>query len=276
MWVGVKTPLHHVPWDAVRRAWQAADERTEISSAWVFDHLVPVWGDPTGSCLEAWTALAALATETSRLPIGTMCSPMALRHPFLLAQMASTVQHISGGRLSLGLGSGSKAWELAGLGLDAGPVRRAEQLMEGLDIVERAFATRERIGYAGSFYTCEMTTGSLATLAGWPAPPLVIGGRSDRILRIAAARAAHWNFPAGIPLEFQEARERLARYASELGRPTPDCSAHLIWTDFSVPPLTRQLRAWKDTGAAGVIVALAAPWPQDAVYRLADIVEHIG
>jgi alkanesulfonate monooxygenase SsuD/methylene tetrahydromethanopterin reductase-like flavin-dependent oxidoreductase (luciferase family) len=276
MWVGVKTPLHHVSWEAVRRAWRVADERAELSSAWVFDHVVPVWGDPAGSCLEAWTVLAALARETSRITVGTMCSPMALRHPFLLAQMACTVQHISAGRLSLGLGSGSKAWELGGLGLQAGSALRTQQLIEGLEVIELAFATTDRVSFVGTFYNCEMTTGSLATLAGWPPPPLIIGGRSDPILRVAAARAAHWNFPNGTMSQFRHARDRVVRYAADLGRSAPSCSAHVIWTGFSAPRLARDLRAWADAGVAGVIVALPAPWPEDAVSRLADIAECVG
>jgi alkanesulfonate monooxygenase SsuD/methylene tetrahydromethanopterin reductase-like flavin-dependent oxidoreductase (luciferase family) len=276
MWIGVKTPLHHVPWQAVQDAWKTADSCDLLASAWVFDHVAAVWGDRTGSCIEAWTALAALSAVTTRIRVGTMCSPIALRHPFLLAQMASTVQQVSGGRLSLGVGSGSKAWELSGLGLSPrSSADRAQQLAEGLMLIRHALSTEGPFHHAGRFYECHMPNGALRTLAELPEPELVVGGRSDRILRVAAAQADHWNFPVGTPADYCQARDTMAGYAMEIGRPIPSSSAHIVWEGFSSQWLLSELRAWSATDVSGVIVALPAPWPSGAVNQLADVASRL-
>ena len=276
MWLGVKTPLHHVSWQAVKDAWQIADSCEVIASAWVFDHVAAVWGDPTGPCIEAWTALAALSAVTTRIGVGTMCSPIAFRHPFLLAQMACSVQQVSEGRLSLGVGSGSKAWELGGLGLTPlSSAARAKQLSEGLMLIQQALSTDGPFHHAGRFYDCHMPAGALRALGELPKPELVVGGRSDRILRIVAAQADHWNFPTGTRAEYNQARDRMARYAMELGRPIPSSSAHIVWEGFSSPWLLDELKAWSATAVNGVIVALPAPWPPDAVNQLADVASRL-
>jgi alkanesulfonate monooxygenase SsuD/methylene tetrahydromethanopterin reductase-like flavin-dependent oxidoreductase (luciferase family) len=274
MWIGVKTPLHHVSWRAVSHAWQAADRCELLASAWVFDHLSAAWGDPRGSCLEAWTVLAALSSGTTRIGIGTMCSPVALRHPFLLAQMASTVQQVSDGRLSVGLGTGSK--DLDGLGLrESSPAAREQQLAEALTVLRRAFSSGARFRHSGQFYDCDMPSGALPTLGHCQTPELIVGGQSDGILRIAAVHADHWNFPKGTPSAFCRARDRLLCHAVAAGRVPPKCSAHLVWETFSPRRLLDELKAWAAVGADGVIVALPAPWPDDAVSRLADVVADL-
>lgn len=276
MWLGVKTPLHHVSWQAVHDAWRTADKCDSLASAWVFDHVTAVWGDQTGPCMEAWTALAALSAVTTRIAVGTMCSPIALRHPFLLAQMACTVQQVSGGRLCLGVGSGSKAWELDGLGLSyPSSAARAERLSEGITLIQHALSTDGAFHHFGRFYDCHMPAGAKGTLGEFPKPELVVGGRSDRILRIAAAQADHWNFPKGTRAEYEQARDTMTRYAMELGRSIPSCSAHIVWEGFSPRWLLDELKAWSATGVGGVIVALPAPWPPDAVNRLADVANRL-
>ncbi len=269
MWIGVKTPLHHVTWDILRHTWQLADACESIASAWVFDHLGPAWGDPAGPCLEAWTSLSALSASTSRLRLGTMCSPIVFRHPFLLAQMAATVQQTSHGRLAVGIGTGSKSWESDGLGLDDGSAgARADRLEDGVALIKAAMATAGPLDYSGPFYEVHTRGGVLPTLGGWPRPEIVIGGRRDSVLRVAAA-ADHWNFPRGSPGEFVDARHRLVQYAHRLGRPAPTCSAHTVWESHSGDQLSAELHAWEAAGADGVIVALPAPWEPDEVLGLA-------
>jgi hypothetical protein len=94
-------------------------------------------------------------------------------------------------------------------------------------------------------------------------------------LRIAAAQADHWNFPTGTRAEYSRARDTMARYAMELGRPVPSSSAHIVWEGFSSRWLLDELRAWSATGVNGVIVALPAPWPRDAVIQLADVASRL-
>src|SRR5215470_15412544 len=116
------------------------------------DHLYPP-GMPGVASFEAWTTASALAAVTERLRIGHLVLCNGFRHPALLAKMAITLDHVSGGRFDLGIGSGSYEPEFAAFGMDFPPMReRAERLDEALEVIARLFA-EERPSFAGRHYT---------------------------------------------------------------------------------------------------------------------------
>src|SRR5262249_5636024 len=135
---GVYLPQVGFSWEELRERAQCCD-REGIGSLWLMDHLVAP-GMPKLPAFEAWTTASALAAVTERLRIGHLVNCNGFRHPALLAKMATTLDHASGGRLNLGLGSGSFAPEFAQVGLPhPDPRTRAAQLDEALTVIPRLF-----------------------------------------------------------------------------------------------------------------------------------------
>ena len=102
------TAPSQVDYHDVLRVWREADAIPEIEHAWLFDHLMPIFGDPDGPTFEGWTLLSALAAQTRRLRLGVMVTSNRFRPPAMLAKIATTVDIVSGGRLDFGIGAGSR------------------------------------------------------------------------------------------------------------------------------------------------------------------------
>src|SRR5215469_235663 len=105
---GIMTAPQQVSYCDILRVWREADAIPQIEHAWLFDHLMPIFGDPDGPALEGWTLLSALAAQTSRLRVGLLVTSNGFRPPAMLAKIAATVDIVSGGRLDFGIGAGSR------------------------------------------------------------------------------------------------------------------------------------------------------------------------
>src|SRR6202163_4364605 len=105
---GIMTAPSQVEYDDVLRVWREADMIPEIEDAWLFDHLLPIFGDPNGPTYEGWTLLSALAAQTHRLRVGLLVTSNRFRPPAMRAKIATTVYIVSGGRLDFGIGAGSR------------------------------------------------------------------------------------------------------------------------------------------------------------------------
>ena len=126
-----KTAQQNTTWADMLAVWREADDIDVFESGWVFDHFYPIFSDSTGPCLEGWTALTALAQATTRLRLGALVTGIHYRHPAVLANMAATIDIISGGRLELGIGAGWNEEESGAYGIELGTLARAQRPVRG-------------------------------------------------------------------------------------------------------------------------------------------------
>ncbi|MGW3277546.1 LLM class F420-dependent oxidoreductase [Nocardia rhamnosiphila] len=213
-----KTSPQDTTWADMLAVWRAADDIEIYESGWTFDHFYPIFSDSTGPCLEGWTTLTALAQATERLRLGTMVTGVHYRHPAVLANMAASLDIISGGRLELGIGAGWNEEESGAYGIPLGTITERMDRFEEACQVLVGMLSRETTDFDGKFY---QLTGARNEPKGpqRPHPPICIGGNGEkRTLRITARYAQHWNFVNGTTAEFARKRDVLAAHCADIGR----------------------------------------------------------
>jgi alkanesulfonate monooxygenase SsuD/methylene tetrahydromethanopterin reductase-like flavin-dependent oxidoreductase (luciferase family) len=180
------------PFAAIATEWQRA-EALGFDEAFVVDTLaMPAFVD-----YEPWVLLGALARETARIRIGTLVTVLPLRHPAVLAAEAISVDHISGGRLELGIGAGDYAGDLAAVGTDPWPAAdRLTRFAEQLAFLDMALRGG-RNAHAGRFYRSDGL--ELAMPVQRPRPPITVAAQGKASIALAARFADRWNSLGGQP-----------------------------------------------------------------------------
>ena len=204
----------NMTWEKSVERWQLF-EQLGFESAWVCDHMVQP-SRPTGPYFEAWTLLAGLAACTEKIRVGVLVTSNTFRHPAVLAKMAVTVDHISNGRLEIGLGAGWYEPEHTMFGL---PFPETKELVarfrEAVQVVD--LMTREDTSsFDGTYYQLKNAQSRPASVQK-PRPPLVLGAFGPRMLKIVARFADTWN-AFGTPAEMRERNQMLDDYCREIGR----------------------------------------------------------
>lgn len=259
--VGIKFSQQLCTIEQQRAVWGLADE-AGFDHLWVFDHFNPIGSGPLdGVIWEGWTLLAAMAEATSRVRIGNMVTGNTYRHPGVLAKIATTVDHLSGGRLEFGLGAAWAEVEHTMLGIDFPRVGgRLRRLDEACTVIKKLW-TEERADFDGRYYRL---AGALANPkpVQQPYPPIWIGGGGEqRTLRIVAQHADVWNF-AGGPVEVAvQKSEVLERHCADVGRDPAEIrlSVQLRYSPDDVELFVREADNFCQAGFTELVVIVGEP-----------------
>jgi F420-dependent oxidoreductase-like protein len=269
----VKTRPEHQRWEEIRDVWLAADEVPLFESAWNWDHFYPLTGDTSGPNFEAWTTLAAMASATRRIRLGCQVTGMVYRHPAVLANMAATVDVISGGRLELGLGAGWNQQECDAYGIPLPPLReRFDRFDEGVEAIVKLL-TEPVATFSGKYV---QLTGAYCEPkpVQQPHPPITIGGRGKtRTLRTVARWAQQWNAIAQSPEDWLELRDVLGEHCAAIGRPADEitCSVNVrVEADKDLDQVLATVRGYRDAGVDLMIVNLPLHASPDSLAPLAE------
>jgi F420-dependent oxidoreductase-like protein len=202
-------------------------EATGWDGIWVPDHFMPPAGGfgpeddsddsaEMGTILEAWSVLAGLAVAVPRVRLGAMVSGNTYRHPAVLANMAATVDHISGGRLVVGIGAGWQENEHQRYGLELGSVsERSDRFEEACEILTMLFS-RDRTTFSGEYYQLDGAPMEPKPIQN-PLPLMIGGGGEKRTLRTVARFATEWNV-WGRPDDLRHKISVLERHCEEVDR----------------------------------------------------------
>ncbi|MGH2500041.1 MAG: TIGR03560 family F420-dependent LLM class oxidoreductase [Candidatus Limnocylindria bacterium] len=234
---GINLPAQHTAWPAIRDAARLVDE-LGFDSLWTWDHFVPLSGDLEGPIFEAWQLLAAWGAITERVRVGTLVTGNTYRHPAVLANMAATLDHITGGRAILGLGAAWHEGEHAMYGIPYQTTAgRLARLDEAAALI-RSLLDEERTTFRGAHYTitdavCE------------PKPiqrrlPLLIGGGGERkTLRTVARYADYWH-GGGTVAEIAHKLGVLRSHCADVGRDAAEIAPLVTFRPFVVLRDTRE------------------------------------
>jgi len=256
--------------------WLASARRLEAAgyrAVWAWDHFVG-GGDRTVPVVEQWTILAAAAGATSELRIGTFVTNVMNRHPAVVARMAATLQAVSGGRFTLGIGIGGNRSEHVAYGIDFPEVAtRADRLEEAVQVIE-ALWSGGPVSRTSPFYPLE---GAHAFPVPLPAPRILIGAASPRGLRIAAAHAGGWaaevedferllpTYEAALAAEGKHRRDAWIAVGFGSGKSGQDALGASPWVERPAQEWAR----WRDAGADEVIVPARTTADIDALVEAA-------
>lgn len=263
------TSPQYTTWDWMLEVWERADALDVFESGWTFDHLYPLFGDSTQDCMEGWITLTALLQATTRLRGGVLVTGMLYRHPSVLANMASTLDITSGGRLELGLGAGWNEEECADHGIELGTMReRFDRFEEGLAVID-SLLTNDRTTFAGKYYQLHNAMNNPKPVQS-PLPICIGGIGRNRTLPLTAKYATHWNYGPQDPAEFAELRDVLHAACADIGRDPGEitCSVLARYTGDD-DALRDYIEAMDAAGADLAIISLPKTEPPSIIERAA-------
>lgn len=275
---GIVTAPSQVDYHDILQVWREADAIPQIEHAWLYDHLMPIFGDRNGPTFEGWTLLAALAAQTQRLRLGLLVTSNRFRPPAFLAKIATTVDIVSGGRLDFGIGAGSRPdnplarreYEAHGLPYDDF-AHSVASLAEACTVIRRLWTEDAPFDFPGTYIHLTGAFGNPKPLQR-PHPPIMIGGRSAAVLRVVAEHADLWNIPGGDIDDAVRRSALLDLYCAEIGRdPAAITRSIYLSVDYDQPRSTQDaIRQALDAGFPHIVLGLRPPYPANVARWVAD------
>jgi F420-dependent oxidoreductase-like protein len=270
MRLGLDVAQHQLTWSEIADR-TAFAEQAGFDGAWVFDHFKPLYGNPKGPCLEAWTLLAGLAAKTSRIRLGVLVTGITYRPPSVLATEAVTVDQISNGRLEIGLGAAWEQPEHEELGIPFPPLKqRAEMLEEGAQVI-RLLMTGDNANFRGHHYQLDGATYRPRPVQK-PHPPIWIGASGEQLmLPIVARQADAWHgFGNRAALA---AKSRLLDQLAEKAGRDPKTIMRSASLSLSHPwdQVRQRAEALREAGFGYLLVE----WPSEGKPRLEEFVQNV-
>jgi len=303
---GLQLWSQQTDWPTFRDAALAA-EANGWDSVWTWDHLMAIFGPWEQPILEGWTTMAALGPITNRVRLGLMVGANTFRNPGLTAKLATTLDHVSGGRAVLGIGG---AWferehEAYGFDFGASPGERLDRLDEAVGLMRRLL-DGERFSHDGTTYAFQDALSAPRPVQ--PRLPILIGGSGRRkTLRTVAERADAWN-TAGTIDQVRDALDALRGHATAVGRDLASLemtvSFPIVLDDDAEAARSRMdalmaangvtsmgdgphlagspaviaeaLRPYRDLGFSTVIVRMPAPYDGQTIARIGEVADHLA
>ena len=267
---GLDCSQHQRTWDEIVERVGVAEE-AGFDGAWVFDHFKPLYGDPSGPCLEGWTLLAGLAAKTQRVRLGTLVSGVTYRHPSILTTQAVTVDHISDGRLELAVGAAWFEGEHRELGVDFPSTgERARRLEEAVQVMKLLMAG-EASSFEGRYYRLDDATYRPRSVQ-TPHPPLWIGAGGEQLMLPIVGRHADVWHGFGSVRDLARKSKIVDRAAEDAGRDpaeierSSDLSLSEPWDE-----VRRRIEVLADEGFGYLTVS----WPSEGKARLDEFVAKV-
>jgi alkanesulfonate monooxygenase SsuD/methylene tetrahydromethanopterin reductase-like flavin-dependent oxidoreductase (luciferase family) len=304
--IGAAFWVQRTDWPSLRDAVLAA-EAADADDLWIDDHLLNDEGDRNAAKLEGWSTLGAVAAVTNRARIGMLVAANTLRNPGLTAKIATTVDHISGGRLVLGLGGGWFEDEHRAFGIDFGSGfgERLDRLAEAVPLIRRLL-DGERVTAKGRFY--EFRDAVSAPRPVQSRIPVLIGGSGPtKTLPLVAHHADLWN-AYGTPASLAKSDAILRDQCAAIGRDPEEiertvnlnvvvrptaAQAELAWSEYAaahrpregegrllvggpVEAVAEQLATYERVGVRHPILIFRAPWDFETIRSLGAIREVLA
>ena len=269
----ISTSPQRCTWDWLVEVWRKADEIELFESGWTFDHFYPLFGDSTEDCLEGWISLTALLQETKRIRGGVLVTGMLYRHPAVLANMASTLDITSNGRLELGIGAGWNEEECEAYGIELGSMQeRFDRFEEGMEVITQLL-NQDRSTFKGNWYSLQDAMNNPKGPQN-PLPICIGGGGLRRTIPAVAKYAHHWNYGTQTmsPEDFKMRHNVFLKACEKEGRDPEDILiSTMLRYDGDAQATIQQAREYEEAGVKLGIVSIPKDKSPEIVEEIAEI-----